>query len=161
LDDLKRIIRLAIDEYVPRIISEKRDIEILTVEKQELQAQIDALNIALEEHDAVVSKYEECLLNLMEAHAIKKMATPKYAVERCRNVNPTITVIDIHNVPKRYICEKPQVDKRTIQSEYVNQKMIPPGVSIEYGQYLNIIDRRSFTADDHKEKAKCLRLEKK
>lgn len=143
LDDLnlKQIIRLAIDVHVPEIIQCKADVELLTKEKQELQAKIDALNVELEEEKAQLTKHEEWLLGIMEAHAIKKMATPKYAVERCRNANPTIEVIDLASVPKRYIVETPRVDKRVIQSEYVNNKMIPPGVSIEYGQYLNIIER--------------------
>lgn len=147
MDDLKQIIRLAIDAHVPDIIAGKTDIERLTKEKQVLQAQIDALNVELEESEAQVAKHENWLMGVMETHNIKKMTTAKYAVELCRNANPTIEVLDIKNVPRRYIIEKPHVDKRTIQSEYVKDRIIPPGVSIEYGQYLTIIERERGNKD--------------
>lgn len=142
MDNLKQIIRLAIDTNVPAIIKIKGDIELLTKEKQELKSKIDVLNVELGIHEEECANYENVLLGLMESHSIKKMTTSKYAVEQCRNANPTVEVVELTMVPKRYIVEVPQVDKRSIQSEYVNNKIIPPGVSIKYGQYLNIIERR-------------------
>ena len=142
MDDLKQIIRLAIDAHVPDIIAGKADIERLTKEKQALQAQIDALNVELEEREEQVAEREDWLMGVMETHNIKKMTTPKYAIERCRNANPTVDVIDLGLVPKRYIVETPRVDKRYIQSEYSVNRIIPPGIAVEYGQYLDIVERR-------------------
>lgn len=142
MDDLKQIIRLAIDAHVPEIVVGKADIERLTKEKQALQAQIDALNIELEEREVQIEKHEEWLMGIMETHNIKKMTTPKYAVERCRNANPTVEVIELGLVPKRYIVETPRVDKRYIQSEYAVNRIIPPGIEVKYGQYLDIVERR-------------------
>lgn len=142
LDNLKQIIRLAIDAYVPDIIASKADIERLTKEKQVLQAQIDSLNIELEEREEQVAEREDWLMDVMETHNIKKMTTPKYAIERCRNANPTVNVIDMALLPKRYIIETPRVDKRYIQSEYAVNQTMPPGIEINYGQYLDIVERR-------------------
>lgn len=139
---LKQILRLAIDENVPVVIQTKADIELLTNEKQALQSQIDKLNVELGIQEEMLAKNESVLLGLMQANGIQKMTTAKYAVERCRNANPTIEVVDMSLIPKRYIIETPKVDKRTIQSEYVSSRMIPPGVSVGYGQYLTIIERR-------------------
>lgn len=142
LDNLKQIICLAIDAHVPDIIAGKTDIERLTKEKQALQAQIDALNIELEEREAQVAEHEDWIMGVMETHNIRKMTTPKYAIERCRNANPTVEVVDLALVPKRYIVETPRVDKRYIQSEYSVNRIIPPGIEIKYGQYLEIVERR-------------------
>lgn len=142
MDNLKQIICLAIDAHVPEIVTGKAELEKLTKEKQELHAKIDALNVELEEREAQVAEHEDWLMGVMETHNIKKMTTPKYAVERCRNANPTIEVIALAMVPKRYIVETPRVDKRYIQSEYSVNRIIPPGVEIKYGQYLDIVERR-------------------
>jgi len=151
LDGLKQLVKLAIDVNVPQILKIKDDIEETTRQKKELQSQIDALNVDLSLYEEERARYEGNLLDLMEKHGMRKMVSLRYAVECCRNANPTIEIIDLASVPKRYIVETPRVDKRYIQSEYVNGRIIPPGVSIEYGQYLNIIER-SPTFVDQKEK---------
>lgn len=140
--NLKQILKIAVDENVPEILELRASIEKDTVEKNELQARINQINIDIDAKTEKLTSCETVPLSLMGEHNVKKLITSLYAVERCQNANPTVEVIDLNALPKRFIVERPKADKRLIQTEFVNSKTVPPGVSIGYGQYLKIIERR-------------------
>lgn len=131
----------AIDEKVPKILRLKAEISTLNTEKKEIQNRLAQLKVELElKEEELDTPYDE-LVDLMENHEIRRLTTNLYAIERCRDANPSVEVTDIALLPKRYIVEKPRADKRLIQTEFVNSEIVPPGVKIQYGQYLRIIER--------------------
>ena len=146
MGNLKRILKLAIDENVPEIQRLQSEIAEIEVEKDRIQKRLTQLNVEKELKEGEVSVPYNELIGLMESNEVKKLTTNLYAVERCRDANPTVEVVDIALLPQRYIVLKPKADKRLIQTEFVNSRIIPPGVSIEYGQYLKIIEREAKSA---------------
>lgn len=143
MSNLKQILKLAIDETVPKIQRLQSEIAEIEVEKNRIKDRLTQLNVEIALKKETLSVPYNELIGLMESYGVKKLTTDLYAVERCRDANPTVEVIDMALLPKRYVVDKPKCDKRLIQTEFVNSRLIPPGVSIEYGQYLNIIEREA------------------
>lgn len=140
---LKRVLKEAIDEKIPKILGLKAEISALNTEKGEMQNRLNQLKVELELKEEKLDMPYSDLVDLMEENEVRKLTTNLYAIERCRDANPTVEVTDIALLPKRYIVEKPKADKRLIQTEFVNSNIVPPGVKIQYGQYLKIIEREA------------------